>query len=115
MPNLNTARKFLEARRIEVAERHERVSRHTRHREEPLPADFAEQAVELENGETLIALDQELAAELVKIDHALTRIESGDYAYCESCGEEIGDERLEAVPVTVLCIDCANDTSLRRN
>ncbi|MEZ5550736.1 MAG: TraR/DksA family transcriptional regulator [Pseudomonadales bacterium] len=98
-----------------MMERHERISRHTRHREEPLPADFAEQAVELENGETLIALDQELEAEIKKIDRALARIESGDYAYCESCGEAIGDDRLDAVPVTVLCIDCANDKSLTRD
>lgn len=115
MPNLNSARKFLEARRIEVTQRQERIARHTRHREEPLPADFAEQAVELENGETLIALDQELESELKKIDRALARIESGDYARCESCGEEIGDDRLEAVPVTVLCIDCANDKSVTRS
>jgi len=112
MPNLKTARKFLEARRLEVMERHERVTRHTRHREEPLPADFAEQAAELENGETLIALDQELEAELKKIDRALARIETGDYAYCQSCGEEIGDARLEAVPVSVLCIECAKDKSV---
>ena len=115
MPNLKTARKLLEAKRLEVLERQERIARHTRHREEPLPADFAEQAVELENGETLIALDHGLEAELKKIDRAMARIESGDYAYCQSCGEEIGDARLDAVPVSVLCIDCANDKTLPGN
>ena len=35
----------LEARRSELDARQARVSKHTRHREEPLPADFAEQAV----------------------------------------------------------------------
>jgi DnaK suppressor protein len=26
--------------------------------------------------------------------------------HCDSCGEEIGEERLKARPVTTLCIDC---------
>ena len=40
------ARSRLEARRAELTERQERVARHTRHRDEPLSQDFAEQAVE---------------------------------------------------------------------
>jgi RNA polymerase-binding protein DksA len=108
MLDIDATRQDLQARRKELTARQERVSKHTRHREDPLPQDFAEQAVELENGETLIALDQELASELKKIEHALQRIESGDYLDCESCGESIGEERLKAIPYSVLCIDCAN-------
>jgi len=43
---------------------------------------------------------------LVKIDEALERIDSGDFGICESCGSDIGFKRLEARPVTTLCIDC---------
>jgi DnaK suppressor protein len=43
---------------------------------------------------------------LTKIDEALARIESGDFGVCESCGGEIGFKRLEARPVTTLCIEC---------
>ncbi len=43
---------------------------------------------------------------LVKIDEALERIETGEFGICESCGSEIGHRRLEARPVTTLCIDC---------
>jgi DnaK suppressor protein len=43
---------------------------------------------------------------LTKINEALTRIESGEFGVCESCGGEIGFKRLEARPVTTLCIDC---------
>ena len=107
MLNTDHAKTELEAMRQEFQERQERVAKHTRHRTEPLPADFAEQAVELENGETLVALDQELTAELVRVDHALARIESGDYLDCESCGEPVGEERLKALPMSSLCIDCA--------
>lgn len=115
MPDFKKARKHLESRREELRERQQRVARHTRHREDPLPADFAEQAIELENGETLVALDQGLQQELQKIDRALARIEEGNYGTCESCGTEIGDARLEAMPVSVLCIDCASDRSATDN
>ena len=41
-----------------------------------------------------------------KIKDALDRLEAGTYGICEECGENISNERLEARPVTTLCIDC---------
>lgn len=46
---------------------------------------------------------------LRKIDRALAKIDQGDYGTCESCGEAIGLKRLEARPVTDLCIDCKEE------
>ncbi len=43
---------------------------------------------------------------LAKIEEALERIEEGEFGICEGCGEAIGQKRLEARPVTTLCIDC---------
>ena len=43
---------------------------------------------------------------LSKIEEALQRVDDGAYGICEDCGEEIGVKRLEARPVTTLCIDC---------
>ncbi|MEW6426803.1 MAG: RNA polymerase-binding protein DksA [Thermodesulfobacteriota bacterium] len=43
---------------------------------------------------------------LSKVKAALERIEGGTYGMCEECGEEIGAKRLDARPVTTLCIDC---------
>ena len=43
---------------------------------------------------------------IVKIREALQRIEDGTFGDCEDCGEEIGEDRLKARPVTTLCIDC---------
>lgn len=43
---------------------------------------------------------------LSKIDEALSRIDDGSYGICEDCDEMIGTKRLEARPVTTLCIDC---------
>jgi RNA polymerase-binding protein DksA len=107
--NTQEARSRLEARRAELTDRQERVARHTRHRDEPLSQDFAEQAVELENGETLVALDREISQELVQIDHALKRIDADTYLICEGCGEPVGEERLKALPYASRCIDCASE------
>jgi DnaK suppressor protein len=41
-----------------------------------------------------------------KIREALERIDEGTYGICESCGEDISEQRLKARPVTTLCIDC---------
>lgn len=43
---------------------------------------------------------------LKKIEETIERIENGPYGICEECSNEIGIKRLEARPVTTLCIDC---------
>ena len=43
---------------------------------------------------------------LSKIEEALERVAEGEFGICEDCGEDIGLKRLEARPVTTLCIDC---------
>ena len=46
---------------------------------------------------------------LAKIERSLERIERGSYGECESCGEEIGLQRLRARPVADFCIDCKGE------
>jgi DnaK suppressor protein len=48
-----------------------------------------------------------------KIDESLDDIETGDYGYCESCGVEIGIQRLEARPTANMCIDCKTLDEIR--
>ncbi len=48
-----------------------------------------------------------------KIDESLALIESGDYGYCEQCGEPIGIRRLEARPTATLCIECKTLDEIR--
>ena len=43
---------------------------------------------------------------LAKIREALERIDNGSYGICEICEEGIGAKRLEARPVTTLCVKC---------
>jgi DnaK suppressor protein len=44
-----------------------------------------------------------------KIREALDRIEAGEFGECEDCGDQIGEARLKARPVTTLCIECKTE------
>ena len=44
-----------------------------------------------------------------KIREAIERIEAGDFGECEDCGDQIGEARLKARPVTTLCIECKTE------
>ena len=46
---------------------------------------------------------------IAKIREAIDRIESGEFGECEACGEQIGEARLKARPVTTLCIECKTE------
>lgn len=46
---------------------------------------------------------------LRKIDKALDKIDEGTYGLCEDCDEPIEVKRLEARPVTDLCIQCKEE------
>ena len=48
-----------------------------------------------------------------RIDESIESISTGEFGYCENCGEEIGIKRLEARPTAVLCIDCKTVDEIR--
>lgn len=49
---------------------------------------------------------------LSKIDKALGKLKSGDFGICEACDEEITPKRLDARPVTTLCIRCKEEQEM---
>jgi DnaK suppressor protein len=69
----------------------------------PDPTDRA--TLEADRNFTLRIRDRERKL-IGKIKDALERIDQGTYGICDSCGEDISDERLKARPVTTLCIEC---------
>ncbi len=101
----------LEEYQASIVDRRERLAKHVHHREEPLPQDFAEQAVEMENSETMIALEDELSEQERQVGLALARLEEGTYGICTQCHGDIAAARLEALPATSLCFDCADRLS----
>lgn len=57
------------------------------------------------------ALANKLNETLADVENALTKLDDGSYGKCESCGKPIAEPRLEAMPETRFCIDCANAAS----
>ena len=72
----------------------------------PDPADRA--TLESERNLTLRIRDRERKLKS-KIEEALARIENGTFGICEVCEGDISLQRLEARPVTTLCINCKAD------
>lgn len=70
-------------------------------------ADSEERATEAENDEVLEELGQVGETELKAIDAALERIAAGTFGICTKCGGPISVERLEVVPYTPFCKECA--------
>ena len=100
----NTIRKRLLTAKAELQQRIDRIHDHAR---KPLNADSAEQAAELSNVPVVSALETEAMQELTDIENALHRLDAGTYGICVSCGEEVGDERLNVRPASAECLDCA--------
>ncbi len=48
-----------------------------------------------------------------KIKEALERIAAGKYGVCEECGAPIDEKRLQARPVTTMCIECKQEAERR--
>jgi DnaK suppressor protein len=44
--------------------------------------------------------------QLMSVDEALRRLYRSEYGVCESCGKDIGKQRLEAMPQANLCVNC---------
>ena len=69
--------------------------------------DWEDLATERESDEVLEGMGLAAQSELRVIDAALLRVEAGSYGICARCETEIGEERLDVVPFTPLCRDCA--------
>ena len=67
------------------------------------PADLGSEL--FERGKDL-ALKENAEIQLMKIEDALAKIDSGSYGQCDICGKEIPEERLEAVPESTMCLEC---------
>jgi len=72
-----------------------------------VPAELEEEAQEARLATVLVWLDDRITAEIEAIDHALTRIERGDYGICEDCDDPIPLERLHILPAVTTCVHCA--------
>jgi RNA polymerase-binding protein DksA len=98
---------LLEVRQHELRlsiEHHQQFAR----RVEPEP-DVLDQAASVSGQESLLQRSGREQQLLRATDSALGRIRAGTYGKCLSCGQQIGERRLEAVPLTPYCIHCEED------
>jgi DnaK suppressor protein len=49
---------------------------------------------------------------LSKVQKALTKIDAGSFGICEACEEPVALKRMEARPVTTLCIRCKEEQEM---
>ena len=66
-------------------------------------ADEGTQTLDVERS---FAMEQHLKSLLDEVNHAFHRLDQGKYGLCETCGQPIPPERLEALPHAVQCISC---------
>lgn len=68
---------------------------------------YADPGSESYDHDFLLGLVENEQSTLEEVRAALSRIETGTFGQCEGCGEQIARPRLQALPYTRLCINCA--------
>jgi RNA polymerase-binding transcription factor DksA len=86
--------------------RHERIQQDLQRRNDPLAADSADRAIQLQNDAALHVIDDATNDELVTVEETLQRLDQGLYGVCKKCGGEIEEVRLLALHA-VTCSKCA--------
>jgi DnaK suppressor protein len=104
MMDLEKTKAELEAKLQELTARAEDIDDDHR---QPGDDDWAENAVESADDEVLEEIGDIALEEIQQIRLALSRIESGSYGVCASCGKPIPEERLNARPYSTKCVNCA--------
>jgi RNA polymerase-binding transcription factor DksA len=105
MPNIAAAKARLEQQLADLRERQKRIAQDLA---EPLNADLSEQAVEMEDDQSLEGQAAVISRQIASLSRALLRIEQGSYGECVRCGDRIAAKRLEARPEAALCFACAS-------
>ncbi|GHV92307.1 RNA polymerase-binding transcription factor DksA [Spirochaetia bacterium] len=70
------------------------------------PKDLADIASDDIDRKMIEAIGSAELKRLKLIDSALTRIQQGRYGLCIKCGKHIPQDRLEAIPYALMCIEC---------
>ena len=102
----------LETRKTQLEARLADLGARLQHIEEELDShqskDWEELAVEREEDEVLEGMGLSGQQEIRMIHAALARIAAGEYGICTKCGGDISQERLDVLPYTPFCRDCAS-------
>lgn len=94
----------LQARRSDLLSRMQALDREL---DSHVTKDWEDGATEREQDEALEALGHSAEIELRMIDAALDRTRTDTYGMCVACGADIAPARLDLLPATPFCADCA--------
>lgn len=100
---------FIQKLNLRKKELEERLNRAEDSLRKTHAKDWSEQAQERENDEVVEQLEESARIELTQIHDALSRLENNQYGICEACDGPIRAERLEALPYTNRCFNCASE------
>ena len=78
------------------------------------PKDLADIASDDTDRKMIEAIGSQELKRLRMIDSALTRIPQGKYGHCIKCSKRIPQDRLNAIPYALMCIECKTEDE-RRN
>lgn len=87
---------------LELGRRRVREVSETRHSD----VDTLDFAVSETNRSAMLKMADRERRLMRKVRKAIHRLNEGEYGACESCGAEIGYNRLVVRPMASLCIDC---------
>ena len=76
----------------------------------PDPGNAEASSMKMEYAKEL-SIEQNTVDLLRKVDHALERVAAGEYGICETCGKPIPVERLDVLPYSTQCVECAAKSS----
>ena len=106
--DLEAVRRELEARRASMGERVDTLAQRPElGAAQGFGKRIGDGTVEAISRLTDISVGQSLEAGLHRIDRALAKLDDGTYGICEGCGRPIPEKRLEAMPESVTCVECA--------
>jgi RNA polymerase-binding protein DksA len=80
-----------------------------------VPLHMADVGTENYDQEFTLSLIENEQETLEQIQFALTRIEAGTYGRCQECEGSIARPRLQALPYTRYCIECARKVESRES
>lgn len=105
--NIEVAKQRLQSLKSEYEERIQKITDHIYHPQDDLNQHWDDQAVAITQNEMRGKLLLEAEQGLDLVNSALLRIDHQVYGICAECGEEIENQRLEAVPYATKCIQHA--------
>jgi RNA polymerase-binding transcription factor DksA len=102
-----TSEEIIERLRAELAEAEEELEEFTDEATHPPEVELGGGSSGYSTSQTAVVMRQHVENRIEEIREALDRAEKGLYGVCEVCGDEIPPERLELMPYTTHCVECA--------